>query len=130
MRKPKVENKYNLKFSDLQKLKCNTTKPPTFWRNTVINAWCFNETSIMSKADREYGNYDEYSIIARDNGKVEVVCASYGSKSCWFTLCGYNFEDFFSPDSMENIHDLVIQEKLMTKINSLIDDGIFSKEDI
>lgn len=125
MRKPKVENKYNLKFSDLQKLKCTTSKPPTFRRNEVINAWCFNENSIMSKEDRKYGGYDEYIITVYDNGRVEVICSSFGG------MCGYNFEDFFSPDSVsENLHDLVIQEKLMAKINSLIDDGIFSKEDI
>ena len=124
MRKPNVKNKYNLKFSDLQKLKCTTSRPPTFWRNNVINAWCFNENSVMSKADREYGGYDEYNIIVYDSSNVEVMCSSFGG------MCGYNFEDFFSPDSMENLHDLVIQEKLMTKINSLIDNGIFSKEDI
>ena len=122
MRKPKVENKYNLKFSDLQKLKCNTTKPPTFWRNTVINAWCFGENSAMSKEDRKYGGYDEYIITVYDNGRVEVICSSFGG------MCGYNFEDFFSPDSIKNIHDLVIQEKLMAKINSLIDDGILIKD--
>ena len=76
MRKPKVKNKYNLKFSDLKNLKCNKCNPPSFWRNDVINAWCFTENSIMSKEDREYGGYNSYIIIVYDSGKVKVVCSS------------------------------------------------------
>lgn len=41
MRKPKVENKYNLKPSDINKLIVkdrSKIKEPLFWRNNVINA--------------------------------------------------------------------------------------------
>lgn len=42
MRKPKVENKYNLKPKDIQKaiiLDYERLKQPPFWRNNVVQAW-------------------------------------------------------------------------------------------
>lgn len=41
MRKPKVENKYNLTMKKIKKLKVGDEfkiKEPLFWRNNVINA--------------------------------------------------------------------------------------------
>ena len=42
-RKPKIENKYNLKPSDIRKMvvidRDRLRKNP-FWRNNVIHAWC------------------------------------------------------------------------------------------
>ena len=65
MRQPRVQNKYNLKFSDIGKMividrEALTKKP--FWRNNVINAWCLSETTEKSNADSYYCTYNEYWI--------------------------------------------------------------------
>ena len=43
MRKPKVDNKYNLTMAKIRKLKIadrSQIGKPLFWRNDVIGAWC------------------------------------------------------------------------------------------
>jgi len=43
MRKPKVENKYNLKPKDIERavvLDREKLRQSPFWRNDVIGAWC------------------------------------------------------------------------------------------
>lgn len=53
MRKPKVENKYNLKPGDIPNLVIldrSKIRSPLFWRNDVINAWCISG-SVGSDAD-------------------------------------------------------------------------------
>ena len=51
MRKPRVENKYNLKPKDIQKavvLDFERLHTTPFWRNNVVNAWCLSETTIKT----------------------------------------------------------------------------------
>ena len=45
-------------------------------------------------------------------------CSAYGG------MCGYNFKTFFNPKEIECEIDLEIQEKLLSRINWLIDEGI------
>lgn len=43
MRRPKIENKYNLKPKDIEKaviLDYNRLHQSPFWRNDVVQAWC------------------------------------------------------------------------------------------
>lgn len=45
VRKPKIENKYNLKPKDIEKatiLDYERLKQPPFWRNNVVKAWCLS----------------------------------------------------------------------------------------
>ena len=121
MRKPKVKNKYNLKFADIRKLKVgDKTKicEPLFWRNNVINAWCILGSTAKTKADKRYSTYNEFWIGIYDNGKIRANCYSFGG------MCGYNFKNFFDYKDIENESDLEIQEMLLNKINYLIDEGI------
>lgn len=126
MRKPKVKNKYNLTFSDIKKLKVgDRTKvcEPLFWRNNVINAWCISETTIKSPNDSRYGTYNDYFIGIYDENserksKLKVYCNAYGG------MATYNFKKFFDYKEIENEMDLEIQEKLLNKINNLIEQGI------
>src|SRR5690606_24824615 len=124
MRKPKVKNKYKLKFSDISKLKVNDRSKisePLFWRNNTINAWCITENTIKHWKDREYGTYNDYWIGIYDEdakaykGKIRASCSSYGG------MCDYKFRKFFDPLEIENEMDLEIQEKLLRKVNELID---------
>lgn len=68
MRKPKVENKYNLKFSDIKNLQIvdrSRICEPLFWRNDIIGAWCISR-EIGSKKDIE-------SPTKKEKGKIMKV---------------------------------------------------------
>lgn len=121
MRKPKVKNKYKLKMADIEKLKIGDRSQickPLFWRNDIIKAWYISETTIKSEKDIRFRTYNDYWIGIYDNGKLRVNCNAYGG------MCGYRFNIFFNPSTIENELDLEIQEKLLAKINKLIDKGI------
>lgn len=127
MRKPKIINKYNLKFSDIKNLKIldrGRICEPLFWRNNVVNAWCISETTAKTEADSRYGTYNDYWIGIYDEdapsykGKIRVSCSAYGG------MCDYNFKNFFDYSEIENELDLEIQEKLLDKANFLIDNKI------
>lgn len=130
MRKPKVKNKYNLTFQQIKKLKIGDRSKihaPLFWRNNAINAWCISGTTIKNHKDDEFGTYDEYWIGIYDEDterktKLKVNCSSYGG------MCTYNFKNFFDYKEIENEMDLEIQEKLLNKVNELIDEGILILE--
>jgi hypothetical protein len=122
-RKPKVKNKYNLKFKDIKQLKiADRTKicEPLFWRNDVVKAWCIIGgvgTDTYPVCDRH-----EYWIGIYDNDKIKCDC------SCYSGMCGYNFKEFYNPSEIECEQDLKLQEMLLDKINQLIDSGILRKE--
>ena len=127
MRNPKVENKYNLKPKDIEKaiiLDRDRLQKEPFWRNNVVGAWCLSETTIKNKKDDEFGTYNEYWIGFYDEnaksyaGKIRLSCSSYGG------MCHYNFKEFFNPKEIECLIDLEIQEKLLARINWLIEEGI------
>lgn len=124
MRKPRVENKYNLKPKDIQKATIidydKLTQKP-FWRNNVINAWCLSGGSGKGF----YGGYiDSYWIGFYDNdaksyaGKIKLKCCATEE------MCSYNFKSFFNEKEIENKWDLELQEKLLEVINWLIDERI------
>lgn len=124
MRKPRVENKYNLKPKDIEKATIidydKLTQEP-FWRNNVINAWCLSGGSGKGF----YGGYiDSYWIGFYDNdaksyaGKIMLKC--YAMEE----MCNYNFKSFFNEKEIENKWDLELQEKLLEVINWLIDERI------
>lgn len=126
MRKPKVKNKYNLTFSDIKKLKIkdrSKLKEPLFWRNNVVKAWCISDTTIKNSKDSRFGTYNDYWIGIFDEDstrkqKLVVKCSTYGG------MASYNFKKFFDYSEIENEMDLEIQEKLLDKINFLIDEKI------
>lgn len=127
MRKPKVENKYNLKPKDIQHAKIldydRLHKPP-FWRNDVVQAWCLSDDTCKNAKDDEYGCYDSYWIGFYDEnakayaGRIILECSAYGD------MCYYKFDNFFDAKEIFNEMDLEIQEKLLSRINWLIDEGI------
>lgn len=127
MRKPTVENKYNLKLADIKNLEVldrSQIKGPLFWRNDVVHAWCVSENTAKTPKDHEYGAYNDYWIGIYDEdapaykGKIRVALTSFGG------MATYKFKEFFNPKEIENELDLEIQEKLLNKINYLIDNGI------
>lgn len=123
MRKPSEENKYNLTMKKVRNLIVadrSQVREPIFWRNTAINAWCISENTVKNHKDSQYGTYNDYWIGIYDDDvklkkKFKVSCSSFGG------MAGYKFEKFFDPKEIENEVDLEIQEKLLKKINELID---------
>jgi len=126
MRKPRVENKYNLKPKDIQKAivldRTKLTEPP-FWRNDVVEAWCLSGGSgkgYFGGFVNSYwiGFYDENASAYA--GKIKLSCSSYED------MCNYKFNTFFDPKEIYNEIDLELQEKLLEIINWLIDEHIVS----
>jgi len=120
MRKPTVKNKYKLKISDIKKLKVNDWSKvcePLFWKNTVVNAWCWSHVI-------EHGQYETNScwLGIYDNGKIKISFTSYDG------MCGYDFKKFFDYTDIEIEDDLLIQEIFLDKINYLLDNKILCKE--
>jgi hypothetical protein len=124
MRKPLIENKYNIKPKDIQKAtivdRARLTHHP-FWRNDVIGAWCLSGgagSCIDDTWSNSYwiGFYD--SDAKAYAGKIRVDCSSD------FDMCSYKFKKFFDYSEIENEADLELQEKLLDKINWLIEEGI------
>lgn len=124
MRKPRVKNKYNLKPKDIQRaviLDYERLHKPPFWRNNVVQAWCLADGTGYGY----YGNWmDSYWIGFYDQdakayaGKIRLSCSAMED------MCSYNFEKFFDPKEIEYEVDLELQEKLLERINWLIDEGI------
>ena len=117
MRNPKIKNKYNLTLQSIPKLIIldrSKICEPLFWRNNVINAWCISE-SLSNESSYWLGIYDENSKYKK---KIKVFVDYFDG------MCSYNFHKFFDYKEIENENDLVIQEKLLNTVNSLIDKGI------
>lgn len=116
-------NKYNLDMKQIRALKVGNReliKTPLFWRNNVISAWCASGSVGNSKFcdETEYwlGIYDEDAKAYK--GKVRFSFSTYGG------MCGYNFNTFFNPKTIETMDDLRIQKLFLEKINNLIDMGV------
>ena len=124
MRKPRVENKYNLKPKDIERatiLDYERLKQPPFWRNNVVKAWCLTGGSGKGY----YGDcMDSYWIGFYDKnakayaGKIRLDCTAMED------MCTYNFTKFFDYSEIEHEVDLELQEKLLDRINWLIDEKI------
>ena len=124
MRNPKVENKYNLKPKDIEKaiiLDREKLKQSPFWRNDVIGAWCLTDGSGKGYYG---GHINSYWIGFYDEnaksyaGKIRLKCSAYED------MGSYDFKKFFDPKEIETEIDLELQEKLLSRINWLIDEGI------
>lgn len=123
IRKPKVQNKYNLKPKDIQKatiLDYDRLHKAPFWRNNVVQAWCLSGGSGKGFS----GFINSYWIGFYDNnakayaGKIRLSCSSNED------MCNYNFKKFFDYSEIECLADLELQEKLLEQINWLIDEKI------
>lgn len=126
MRKPRVENKYNLKPKDIQKaviLDYDRLHKPPFWRNNVVQAWCLSGGSGKGFYEdwiNSYwiGFYDKEAKAYA--GKIKLSCSAMED------MCNYNFKKFFDYSEIDNETDLELQEKLLERINWMIDEGIIA----
>lgn len=120
-------NRYNLDIKKIKKLKVNRDNwhllsTPLFWRNDVIKAWCISESVGPYFDDSSYwiGIYD---IDAPTNpGKLKVDFTCHGD------MCRYVFNTFYNSRTINNMMDLQIQSKFLSKINKLMDLGVLEFE--
>lgn len=111
---PRVENKYNLDFKDLKKLKLKDRtliREPLFWRNENNDLWCYSKPIANGET--------EFWIRIKDNGKVAIHCAANQN------LYEYKFTKFFKLSEMNSIYELMLQEELLATINAFIEEGVF-----
>lgn len=118
---PRVKNKHNLTIKDIENLKVGNyelVKPPLFWWNNVISAWCISD-SVESENTFWIGIYPQNA--PKNSGEFKFYL------DCYEGRCFYTFKEFYVPEEIENKYDLMIQEKFLEKINELIDKGILVK---
>ena len=123
IRKPRIENKYNLKPSDIRKMVVidrQRLQEPAFWRNNVIHAWCL--TGGAGKG--LYDSMNEYWIGFYDENAPAYAGKTRFSVFAYEGMCSYKFNTFYKPSDIENLADLEIQEKLLDRMNWLLDEGI------
>lgn len=110
------DNKYNLVPNDINNLKVldwDRLKEYT-WNNKAINpsCWCHAEVSE--------GEIDEFWIGFYSPSKIEYYFSSCEG------MCGYEFDEFYSNESIENKYDLEIQSKCLQYLNTLLDNKVVS----
>ena len=81
-------------------------------KELIITCKCGCHDTIHIKVDDEDKDAKSYA------GKIQLSCSAYGG------MCNYNFKKFFDPKEIDCEIDLEIQEKLLKRINWLIDERI------
>lgn len=122
-RKPRIENKYNLKPSDIRKMSVidrDRLQEKPFWRNDVIHAWCLSD----SAGNGYFDAMNEYWIGFYDEDAPAYAGKTRFSVSTYEGMCSYKFNTFYKPSDIDNLADLEIQEKLLDRMNWLLDEGI------
>ena len=117
MRKPRIENKYNLTMSNCRNLELiNREKMERkFWRNNVINAYCLSGNTAKNNKDHEYGTYSEYWIGVYDkDDKIKIDFSSYGG------MCGYKFKEFYNPKDIKIMMIMMMKSMRLIKNYNLI----------
>lgn len=124
MRKPIIENKYHLKPKDIEKaiiLDFDKLHQAPFWRNNVVQAWCLSGGTGKGLYGDWINSYwiGFYDLDAKFYaGKIRLNCNTMED------MCHYKFKRFFDYTEIENELDLELQEKLLERINWLIDEKI------
>lgn len=127
MRKPNVENKYNLTMKDVNNLVSfdrSKITSPLFTRNRLTNTWDITGSTTKKNSDVTSLACNEFLIRVDYDGSIRVMCSTYGG------MANYNFNEFFKENEIENELDLEIQEKLLETINMLLDEGILFRGDL
>ncbi len=126
-KKPRVENKYHLTMGDIKSAKIinwERLNQKPFIRNDVIGCYYLRENTNPSKFEESIGDYSEYCIRfypptkENPNGRVTVKCERLGG------VHQYRFNYFYNRSNIHNRRDLEIQEKLLKRLNWLIDEKI------
>lgn len=119
----KVPNKYNLRPSDINKLKVLDWDrlKEICWYNTAMKKsgdwWCHLEGCNVPNT--RYDDFDEFWIgFDEKNNRVRYnFSANEG-------MCSYKFTEFYSSRSIESKYDMNVQVNAMRFLNMLLDEKI------
>ena len=118
----KVPNKYSLAPDNINKLKVldwERLKKETWYNDALRDTgswWCHLEGCNNGGA---YDDEVEFWIgFNEENGKIRSHFTAYGG------MCGYEFDKFYSSDSIENKYDMQMQANTVRWLNRMIDEGI------
>lgn len=121
-----TENKYNLKSSDIKKLKIldwDRLKGVTWYNQAMAKSgewYCHLDGSgkdVFGDAE------DEFWIgFNKKNDKIDFHFTSYGG------MCSFKFKKFYDSKDDLNKWGLEIQSKALEWLNSMIDEGILGRE--
>ncbi len=113
----KCLNKYNLKYSDIKKLRIIDSErahQKPFWRNENIKAYCLSGGVGKGLG----GSMSTFWLGFYDDGKTDFHFTAMED------MCGYTFEEFFDKKEIEDIYDLEIQINFLKLINKLLDEKV------
>ena len=120
----KYPNKYHLTPKSIKKLRIldwDRLKKKT-WHNIAMSDtgtwWCHIEGCQYPKGV-VYDGSDEFWI-----GFDEETNAIVHSFTCYDGMCHYNFDEFYSIDSIGGVRDLNVQVNAISWLNTMIDEGI------
>jgi len=123
-----VPNKYNLTMKDIRHLKILDWDrlKKACWKNDAMKRtgswWCHLEGCQL--AGKPYNDEDEFWIGFREeDNTVRCHFSSYGG------MCGYNFNKFYSPRSVQNDFDIRVQVNTIRWLNMMIDEKILGLND-
>lgn len=122
-----VPNKYKLTVKDIRHLKIldwDRLKKACWHNDAMLSGswWCHLEGCQLE--GKPYNDEDEFWIGFREeDNKVRCHFTSYGG------MCGYNFNNFYSPRSVENDYDVRVQVNTIRWLNMMIDEKILGLND-
>ena len=113
-------NRYGLTPENIKQLKVNrkkVNKKSGFWRNDGIKAWCLSGSVGID--EYPFCDATEYWLGVYDDGKIDCHF------DCYSGMAWYKFENFFDAKDIENRDQYAIQYRFISKMNDLIEDGVF-----
>lgn len=126
-RKPRIRNKYGLKVSDINRIfvKDWDRLKELCYYNPNFEAWTISMNTIRTEKDILNRTYNRFDLkffdknASKYSNKVLLDCKlSNGEK--------YDFKSFYNEKDISEDIDLVIQEKLLNVLNTLISEQIIS----
>ena len=123
-----VPNKYKLTVKDIRHLKILDWDrlKKACWHNDAMKKtgswWCHLEGCQLE--GKPYNDEDEFWIGFREeDNTVRCHFTSYGG------MCGYDFNTFYSPRSVQNDFDVRVQVNTIRWLNMMIDEKILGLND-
>jgi len=120
------KNKYHLTIPKIRQLKVGNRsllKPPLFWRNDVVRAWCISG-SAGTPADHRFCTDNSFWIGIHDEDAPRFAGRFRFSIDAYGGMCSYQFTEFFREEDIQCDNDRIIQEKFLAAITKLLDLGI------
>ena len=122
-------NKYNLTpksikelvIKDWDKLKTKT------WKNDAMKKtgtwWCrlIGCNDRRNPGNKYYGEDEFWIGFREEDNKIDCMFSSFCG------MCGYEFDEFYKAETIENDYDMNVQVNAIAFLNELLDEGILEQ---